>query len=184
VAQWQTGRASENSRPKRKKCYFADLRMTFRQNIFLQDWFRNKLEVGLVFGIGLVLVKPLLCYVLSLWGQRNNLFRPKSVAKDGGNWRPVPVPFNCFLRGWHEAARNVQKFRVLTLAPVICRAHWVGALSVLAHALFTSGTCKGRGSISKVEGHRPKGALLYRTKIKRFMSFMSRTKIFENMESL
>jgi hypothetical protein len=142
--------------------------MTFRQNIFLQDWFRNKLEVGLVFGIGLVLVKPLLCYVLSLWGQRNNLFRPKSVAKDGGNWRPVPVPFNCFLRGWHEAARNVQKFRVLTLAPVICRAHWVDALSVLAHAPFTSGTCKGRGSISKVEGHRTKVALLYRTKIKRF----------------
>jgi hypothetical protein len=26
-----------------------------------------------VFGIGLVLVKPLLCYVLSLLGQRNNL---------------------------------------------------------------------------------------------------------------
>ena len=52
--------------------------MTFRQNIFLQDWFRNKLGVGLglelVFGIGLVLVKPLLRYVLSLWGQRNNLF--------------------------------------------------------------------------------------------------------------
>jgi hypothetical protein len=54
------------------KYYFADLRMTFRQNFFLQDWFRNKLGVGLglglelVFGIGLVLVKPLLCYVLSL----------------------------------------------------------------------------------------------------------------------
>jgi hypothetical protein len=41
--------------------------MTFRQNFFLQDWFRNKLGVGLgvglgsglelVFGIGLVLVK-------------------------------------------------------------------------------------------------------------------------------
>jgi hypothetical protein len=27
------------------KSYFADLRMTFRQNIFLQDWFRNKLRV-------------------------------------------------------------------------------------------------------------------------------------------
>jgi hypothetical protein len=28
--------------------YFADLRMTFRQNFFsLQDWFRNKLGVGL-----------------------------------------------------------------------------------------------------------------------------------------
>jgi hypothetical protein len=42
--------------------YFADLRMTFRQNFFLQDWFRNKLGVGLglelVFGIGLVSVKP------------------------------------------------------------------------------------------------------------------------------
>jgi hypothetical protein len=54
--------------------YFADLRMTFRQNFFLQDWFRNKFGVGLglgfglelVFGVGLVLVKPLLCYVLSL----------------------------------------------------------------------------------------------------------------------
>ena len=50
--------------------YFADLRMTFRQNFFLQDWFRNKFGVGLglelVFGEGLVLVKPLLCYVLSL----------------------------------------------------------------------------------------------------------------------
>jgi hypothetical protein len=29
------------------KSYFADLRMTFRQKIFLQDWFRNKLRVGL-----------------------------------------------------------------------------------------------------------------------------------------
>jgi hypothetical protein len=58
--------------------YFADRRITFRQNFFLQDWFRNKLGVGLglglglglelVFGIGLVLVlvKPLLCYDLSL----------------------------------------------------------------------------------------------------------------------
>jgi hypothetical protein len=27
--------------------YFADLRMTFRQNCFLQDWFRNKFGVGL-----------------------------------------------------------------------------------------------------------------------------------------
>ena len=27
--------------------YFADLRMTFRQNFFFQDWFRNKLAVGL-----------------------------------------------------------------------------------------------------------------------------------------
>ena len=27
------------------KYYFADLRMTFRQNFFLQDWFRNKLGV-------------------------------------------------------------------------------------------------------------------------------------------
>ena len=66
---------------KREKSYFADLRMTFRQKLFLHDWFRNKLGVGLgygliglglwlglelVFGIGLVLVKPLLCYVLSL----------------------------------------------------------------------------------------------------------------------
>jgi hypothetical protein len=27
--------------------YFADFRMTFRQNFFLQDWFRNKFGVGL-----------------------------------------------------------------------------------------------------------------------------------------
>jgi hypothetical protein len=27
--------------------YFADLRMTFRQNFFPQDWFRNKFGVGL-----------------------------------------------------------------------------------------------------------------------------------------
>jgi hypothetical protein len=27
--------------------YFADLRMTFRQNFFLKDKFRNKLGVGL-----------------------------------------------------------------------------------------------------------------------------------------
>jgi hypothetical protein len=27
--------------------YVAGLRMTFRQNIFLQDWFRNKFGVGL-----------------------------------------------------------------------------------------------------------------------------------------
>ena len=32
---------------KSGKYYFADLRMTFRQNFFLQDWFRNKLGVGL-----------------------------------------------------------------------------------------------------------------------------------------
>jgi hypothetical protein len=52
------------------KSYFADLRMTFRQNFFLQYWFRNKFGVrlgsGLVFRIGLVLVKPLHCYVLSI----------------------------------------------------------------------------------------------------------------------
>jgi hypothetical protein len=29
------------------KYYFADLRMTFRQNFFLQDWFRNKFDIGL-----------------------------------------------------------------------------------------------------------------------------------------
>jgi hypothetical protein len=62
--------------PKVGKYYFADLRVTFRQNFFLQDWFRNKLGVGIglgiglglemVFGTGLVLVNPLLCYVLSL----------------------------------------------------------------------------------------------------------------------
>jgi hypothetical protein len=41
--------------------------MTFRQKFFLsQDWFRNGVGLGLelVFGIGLVFVKPLLCYVL------------------------------------------------------------------------------------------------------------------------
>jgi hypothetical protein len=27
--------------------YFADLRMTFHQNFFLQDWFRNKFGIGL-----------------------------------------------------------------------------------------------------------------------------------------
>ena len=27
--------------------YFADLRMTFRKNFFLQDWFRNRFGVGL-----------------------------------------------------------------------------------------------------------------------------------------
>ena len=30
--------------------YFADLRMTFRQNFFLQDWFRNEFVVGLGLG--------------------------------------------------------------------------------------------------------------------------------------
>jgi hypothetical protein len=69
-----------------KKCgrsYFADLRMTFRQNFFLQDWFGNKLGVGLVVGIGLVLVlvRSLLCYVLSLWGQRNKLFLKMFTSK-------------------------------------------------------------------------------------------------------
>jgi hypothetical protein len=29
------------------RSYFADIRMTCRQNFFLQDWFRNKLGVGL-----------------------------------------------------------------------------------------------------------------------------------------
>jgi hypothetical protein len=29
------------------RSYFADLRMTFRQKIFLQDWFRNKFGLGL-----------------------------------------------------------------------------------------------------------------------------------------
>jgi hypothetical protein len=33
------------------RSYFADLRMTFRQNFIFQDWFRNKqLGVGLVLG--------------------------------------------------------------------------------------------------------------------------------------
>jgi hypothetical protein len=32
--------------------YFADLRMTFRQNFFLQDWFRNEFVVGLGYGYG------------------------------------------------------------------------------------------------------------------------------------
>jgi hypothetical protein len=48
-----------------------------------------------VFGVGLVLVKPLLCYVLSLWGQRNNLFRFRAdlfslaQARDPNQlWRP------------------------------------------------------------------------------------------------
>jgi hypothetical protein len=31
---------------------FADLRMIFRQNVFLQDWFRNKLGVRLGLGFG------------------------------------------------------------------------------------------------------------------------------------
>jgi hypothetical protein len=35
---------------------FADLRMIFRQNFFLQDWFRNKLGVRLGLGLGLELV--------------------------------------------------------------------------------------------------------------------------------
>ena len=40
-------------------------------------------------------------------------------------------------------------------------------------------------NISKVHGHSPTGALLYMTKIKRlYVAFTSRTKIFENMESL
>jgi hypothetical protein len=68
-----------------------------------------------------VLVKPLLCYVLSLWGQRNNLFlsvhyyqiwrtRPgcmhgtkTRVQKVTPRWRKfksyctsVPIPFYCF----------------------------------------------------------------------------------------
>jgi hypothetical protein len=34
------------------KYYFADLRMTFRQNFFLQDWFRNKFGIGLGLGLG------------------------------------------------------------------------------------------------------------------------------------
>jgi hypothetical protein len=41
-----------------------------------QTWSRVRLGLGLesAFGIGLVSVKPLLCHVLSLSGQRNNLF--------------------------------------------------------------------------------------------------------------
>jgi hypothetical protein len=39
--------ASARLRAIHGKYYFADLRMTFRQNFFLQDWFRNKLGVGL-----------------------------------------------------------------------------------------------------------------------------------------
>ena len=60
--------------------YFADLRMTFRQNVFSrlvqkQTWSRVRLGLGLGLGLGLelvfgkgfiVLVKPLVCYVLSL----------------------------------------------------------------------------------------------------------------------
>jgi hypothetical protein len=29
------------------KYYFANLRMTFRQNFFPQEWFRNKFGIGL-----------------------------------------------------------------------------------------------------------------------------------------
>jgi hypothetical protein len=51
------------------------LRLVEKQ-IWSRVWLGLGLELGLVFGIGLVLVKPLICYVLSLWGQRNiNLFR-------------------------------------------------------------------------------------------------------------
>ena len=41
------GARAEEDPGKNGKYYFADLRMTFRQNFFLQDWFRNKLGVGL-----------------------------------------------------------------------------------------------------------------------------------------
>ena len=45
-----------------------------------------------MFGVGLVLVKPLLCYILSLSGQRNNLFLLSS--------RGVPVRWGwCVYRG-------------------------------------------------------------------------------------
>jgi hypothetical protein len=36
-----------DARAKHGINYFADLRMTFRQNLFLKDKFRNKLGVGL-----------------------------------------------------------------------------------------------------------------------------------------
>jgi hypothetical protein len=44
-----------------------------------------------VFGIGLVLVKPLLRYVLSLWGQRNNLFL---VGHEQNQFRKCPISEN------------------------------------------------------------------------------------------
>ena len=56
------------------RSHFADLRMTFRQNFFLQDWFKNKLGVEfglgqgleLVFGIELVLVTVALLRFVTL----------------------------------------------------------------------------------------------------------------------
>jgi hypothetical protein len=56
----------------------------FSRLVQKQTWSRVRLGLGLGLGLGLelvfgkgfiVLVKPLVCYVLSLWGQRNNLFR-------------------------------------------------------------------------------------------------------------
>jgi hypothetical protein len=44
---WQLHRSCKYLARNLGKSYFADLRMTFRQKNFLQDWFRNKLEVGL-----------------------------------------------------------------------------------------------------------------------------------------
>ena len=68
----------------------------------------------------------------------------------------------------------------------LCRSYHQSLICNIA-AWSNQTLCRGRGSISKVEGHWRKGALLYMTKIKvsnDSMSFMSRTKIFENMESI
>jgi hypothetical protein len=62
----------------------------------LSGWLRHWLE--LVFGIGLVLVKPLFCYVSSPWGERKNLSLSTAPISDisftvtSYHWRKQEYP--------------------------------------------------------------------------------------------
>jgi hypothetical protein len=65
---------------REKRCftgrsYFADLRMTFRVGVELGVWLGYRARIRVIVGVwNRFSVSKTLCYVLSLWGQRNNLF--------------------------------------------------------------------------------------------------------------
>ena len=81
-----------------------------------------------MFGIELVLVKPLLYYVLSLWGQRNNLFQQVDgwVAHMTDttwhqSWQSTPPTRSCWIHPWSNNKTTIRNIRSLLEQPLICR---------------------------------------------------------------